>query len=211
MHQQLPQQSSRYLGCRTRVKASWENGIHPLIMRLFTALDVSPQVRGRLSDLARELQPLARLRWSPEANLHITTKFIGEWPAERLNEVRDALPAMYPEPNVTVSGVGFFPNDRRPKVLFARVEPSAELTALAQSTDAALQILGIAPEKHPYRPHVTLARIPEATRLHGLRERLAELQPECFGTFPGTEYSFYESCAGRYTKLQTYSLSVLAR
>ncbi len=180
-------------------------------MRLFTALDVSPQVRGGLSVLARELQPLVRLKWSSEANLHITTKFIGEWPAERLAEIRDALPVMYPEPHVTVSGVGFFPNDRHPKVFFARVEPSAELAALAQSTDAALQVLGIAPEKHPYRPHVTLARIPEATRLHGLWKRLAELQPGCFGTFPGTEYSLYESYAGRYTKLQTYSLPVLAR
>jgi len=180
-------------------------------MRLFTAVDIGPEVRERLVALAATLQPLARLKWSPAPNLHITTKFIGEWPADRLTELTGVLPASLPEPLITVSGIGFFPNDRHPKVLFARVEPSAALTALAHATDAALQRLGIVPEKHPYRPHVTLARIPECTRLHGLRERLDETPPGHFGTFPGSEFSLYESCGGHYTKLQTFPLQVLAR
>ncbi len=180
-------------------------------MRLFTALDIGPQIREDLVALIAGLQPLARLRWSPAANLHITTKFIGEWPAHRLAELAEVLPAGLPEPKVTISGVGFFPNDRYPKVFFARVAPSAELTALAQHTGAALQALGIAPEKHPYRPHVTLARIPEATRLHGLRERLDQLQPGYFGTFPASEFALYESRGGHYTKLQSFPLQVLAR
>ena len=211
MHQQLAQQSARHLRRRAGIKASWENGIHSPIMRLFTALDLSPQVCDRLSALVQELQPLARLKWSPPANLHITTKFIGEWPLERLGELTEALPIQNPELQVTVSGVGFFPNDGHPKVLFGRVDPSAELIALAQLTDTALRQLGIAPEKHPFRPHVTLARIPQGTRIHGLRERLGELASESFGNFRATEFSLFESRAGHYAKLRTFPLQVLVR
>ena len=36
-------------------------------------------------------KPLARINWSPVDNLHITTKFIGEWPEARLDEIKRAL------------------------------------------------------------------------------------------------------------------------
>ena len=62
-------------------------------MRLFTALDLAPGVAANLERLLKQLRPTARIQWSPPANLHITTKFIGEWPDERLAELRAALAA----------------------------------------------------------------------------------------------------------------------
>ena len=49
-------------------------------MRLFTAIDLPADVRDRLDKLIARLRPLARINWSPPENLHITTKFIGQWP-----------------------------------------------------------------------------------------------------------------------------------
>ena len=43
-----------------------------------------------LEELLRHLKPSARIAWSPIANLHVTTKFIGEWPEERLGELTAA-------------------------------------------------------------------------------------------------------------------------
>ena len=40
------------------------------------------------NELLRELRPLAPLNWSPMENLHITSKFIGEWPEQRLGELK---------------------------------------------------------------------------------------------------------------------------
>jgi 2'-5' RNA ligase len=205
MHKQLPQQRTRDFSGWALIKASWENDIHSPIMRLFTAIDLEASVSRKLQVLIAELQPVARLRWSRPENLHITTKFIGEWPEERLPELSSVMPAGVP-PFISVSGVGFFPNERYPKVFFARVESSAELSVLARSTDLALQGLGIPAEKHPYRPHVTLARVPESVRLERMRERLQELKPGNFGTFRALEYSLFESCAGRYTKRETFPL-----
>ena len=175
-------------------------------MRLFTALDLPGSVIDHLQELVRQLRPAARLRWSPPENLHITTKFIGDWPEDRLAELRAHLPAGPSVPEIIVSGVGFFPNDRYPKVFYARVAPSPELLQLAKVTDFQLSEFGVPIDKHPYRPHVTLARVPESLHLHALHDRIAELSPGLFGSFEAIEYSLFESKAGRYTRLSTHAL-----
>ena len=60
-------------------------------MRLFTALDLPPDVLLRLERLLAALRPEASIKWSPLDNLHITTKFIGEWPEKRVDELDAAL------------------------------------------------------------------------------------------------------------------------
>src|SRR5579884_2491547 len=52
------------------------------LMRLFTGLDLPAEIVGNLKSLLRRLQPEAPINWSPPENLHVTTKFIGEWPEE---------------------------------------------------------------------------------------------------------------------------------
>ena len=60
-------------------------------MRLFTAIDISAEVRQNLKNFVAKLKPMAKISWSPVDNLHITTKFIGEWPEARLEEMKRAL------------------------------------------------------------------------------------------------------------------------
>jgi 2'-5' RNA ligase len=54
-------------------------------MRLFTAIDLPAEVLDPLREFLARLRPLAKLHWSPVENLHITTKFIGEWPEARID------------------------------------------------------------------------------------------------------------------------------
>ena len=49
-------------------------------MRLFTAIDLPDEMIWKLERLLSVLRPEAIIKWSPIDNLHITTKFIGEWP-----------------------------------------------------------------------------------------------------------------------------------
>ena len=60
-------------------------------MRLFTGLDLPPDVVRNLDGLMARLRPAARIQWISPANLHLTTKFIGEWPEARLEELKTAL------------------------------------------------------------------------------------------------------------------------
>jgi 2'-5' RNA ligase len=57
-------------------------------MRLFVGLDLPPATVGSLEALLNRLRPAARIQWSPPVNLHITTKFIGEWPEEKLDQLK---------------------------------------------------------------------------------------------------------------------------
>jgi 2'-5' RNA ligase len=180
-------------------------------MRLFTAIDLPEEVRSSLRSLLARLRPLARIHWSPVENLHITTKFIGEWPAPRLDEMKQALATMrrLGTFEISVRGLGWFPNDRRPRVFWAGVEDGREggrpLANLARATEQAVAALGVPIEDRPYSPHLTLARIREAAPLEALGATLAKTAAD-FGTFRVTGFSLYLSAGGKYTRLAAFSL-----
>jgi len=165
-------------------------------MRLFTALDPSPEVHESLTQLLRRLQPTARLRWTKPENLHLTLKFIGEWPEDRLEELKQAL-ASIPAPSagfdVKFSGDGIFPKTRTPRVFWVGIEPSAELRQLAADMDRVLGTLGIAPEKRAFSPHLTLARIQERTSLGPLHREIESLLSLEFGAFHAECFYLYQS------------------
>lgn len=176
-------------------------------MRLFTAVDIPEEVREHLRALVARWKPLAHIGWSPVDNLHITTKFIGEWPEARLDEMKRALHAIPPGGvfEVAVRGLGWFPNDRRPRVLWAGVEGGDALLSLARATEEAVAALGVPIETRPYSPHLTLARIRESVPLDNLRSAVAHTAPD-FGAFRVTEFFLYLSAGGKYTRLAAFPL-----
>ncbi len=143
----------------------------------------------RLGRLLRELRPLAPLNWSPLENLHITTKFIGAWPEERLEELTHALAEMRPPAAFPVTIAGLV---RKPRMLFAEVHAGPELATLASQVEEALEPLGVAREQRAYTPHITLARIGDKP-VHAVREHIANMKNPEFGTFQVTEFHLYSS------------------
>jgi RNA 2',3'-cyclic 3'-phosphodiesterase len=93
-------------------------------MRLFTAIDLPAEMLEKLGEFLARLRPLAKLRWTAVENLHITTKFIGEWPESRIEDMKTALGRVHQSGpiDVAVRGVGWFPNLQRPRVFWAGVE-----------------------------------------------------------------------------------------
>ncbi len=184
-------------------------------MRLFTGLDLPGDVETRLDRLLAELRPTAPIQWSPLENLHITTKFIGDFPEGRLAELVAALKAI-PKPgplSVAIRGVGWFPNPHQARVLFAAVDAPPGLQKLANATDAACASLGVPNETKPYSPHLTLARIRGAENLTPVRQAIARRESLDFGAFTASSFFLYRS--GRsadhrgsaYTKLSEFSLA----
>ena len=179
-----------------------------VFVRLFTGIAVPPEVTQKLSHVLELLRPTAQIRWTPIYNLHVTTKFIGEWPEARLQEVINALEPLSTRAQMTleVSGIGWFPNPHSPRILFAAIKAPISLQELAADTEAVLEKLGIAPESKSFRPHLTLARIKEpGTPLGPLRHAIAELESNSFGSFPVSGFSLYLSKVGPagsiYTRL----------
>jgi 2'-5' RNA ligase len=178
-------------------------------MRLFTAIDISADVMEGIRTLLDRLRPLAKINWSPVENLHITTKFIGEWPETGLEDMKRTLAAipLPPAVNVEVRGLGWFPNPSHPRVFWAGVEGGQPLQALAQTTEQAVAGLGVPVEQRPYSPHLTLARIKDRVPLESLRTAVAAAEAKSFGTFHPPAFYLYLSAGGKYTKLAEFPLA----
>jgi 2'-5' RNA ligase len=181
-------------------------------MRLFIGLDLPAEVVRNLEKLLDGLGPSARIQWSPPANLHVTTKFIGEWPEERLEELKSALSTIPARPPLAVNihHLGFFPNPHSPRVFWCGIDAPG-LAELAADTDRVTSTLGIESEKRDYSPHLTLARIKEKLNLQPLRESIAALPSLEFGRFDVHSFFLYRSKlhpkGSVYTKLAEFPLS----
>src|ERR1700722_19408164 len=183
-------------------------------MRLFTGVDLPAKGRGRLERRLMHLRPCAHLKWSPVYNLHVTLKFIGEWPEEKLPQLEAALRTVAPRVPVPaeVKGLGWFPNPHHPRVFWVGVHAGEALAALVRDIDSALGPVGIAKEDRAFNPHLTLARIKEPAPLQALRSAIEALQSVEFGAFEWNRYHLYRSQPGPagsiYTKLSEYPFQV---
>jgi 2'-5' RNA ligase len=180
-------------------------------MRLFTGIDLPEEVVRNLEALLARLRPAAHIHWSPPANLHITTKFIGAWPEERLADLTAAL-SRIPPPAIPVHirQLGFYPNPHAPRILWCGIEAPG-LDALAAETDRAASAIGVPSETRPFSPHLTLARIKPKPELQPLREAIAALPSLEFGRFDARRFFLYQSIlrpsGSVYTKLAEFPLS----
>jgi 2'-5' RNA ligase len=182
-------------------------------MRLFVAIDIPSEIKTRLRAFVDPLRPTSKLSWSPVDNLHVTTKFIGEWPEERLGELKDAL-GQVPKPGlveVAVRGLGWFPNAKNPRVFWAGIESGASLQKLAEDTERKLAALGVPVEERGFHPHLTLARRRDPVPLDKLRRALEQQGQDSsrhdFGSFQAASFALYLSAGGKYTKLEEFPLA----
>jgi 2'-5' RNA ligase len=179
-------------------------------MRLFTAIDLPAETLLRLERLLSALRPEALIKWSPLDNLHITTKFIGEWPESRINDLDAALAGLTARDafEVELRNIGWFPNERSPRVLWAGVHAGPALRQLMTDTEQRLMTLGIAKDEKPATPHLTLARIKTPVPLRNLRLKVEELQPAEIGKFSARNFNLFRSDPGSnasiYRRLRDY-------
>ena len=182
-------------------------------MRLFTAIDLPSEVLLRLDRLLIALRPEALIKWSPLDNLHITTKFIGEWPESRLEELHETLATITPREafSIELKDLGWFPNERSPRVLWAGVHGGAPLLGLVRNIEERLETLGVKKEEREFAGHLTLARIKNPVPLRGLQQKVREMQNAGFGQFMASHFSLFRSDPGSnssiYRKLRDYKFA----
>ncbi|MCW5964296.1 MAG: RNA 2',3'-cyclic phosphodiesterase [Bryobacterales bacterium] len=181
-------------------------------MRLFVAIDIPDLLLQQIVGLIQQLRPAAKARWSPAGNLHITTKFLGEVDPGQLPAVVEALRSM-PRGGpirVRLGGLGWLPNPHSPRILYLGVQAPQSLPDLHTATDTAMAALGIPRETKPFRPHLTLARIPKGCQVVELRQAIAAIPPAEPVEFEATTFHLYESqlqpTGSVYVKRERFSL-----
>ena len=168
--------------------------------RLFAALDLPDDIREEVVAWQRVELVDPSLRVSKPDNLHITLVFLGyqrERDVEPISELIQTLQSPAPRLRFEPEPVPKGGSKARPS-LFALDAPSEGAVALQAELEAGLVRAGFhKPEKRPFWPHLTVARVkPESRgsrRPAEIRTRPGSLPESVVRTFDSVRVSLYRS------------------
>lgn len=150
----------------------------PPKLRTFLAVELSDSLKSAVADLLDRLQKGARFtgahpKWVKPTGIHLTLKFFGQTTQDQRDQIIEALhpiSARHAAHTVRVKGLGAFPTQRRPRVLWVGVKRAQPLIALQEDIERALEPLGWPPEDREFSPHLTLARVKSLHRAGALMD-----------------------------------------
>jgi 2'-5' RNA ligase len=135
------------------------------VIRAFIAIKLSTEIQESLkqvsSQLKKQLQGIP-VRWVPVENIHLTIKFLGNVSNTNLEVLKRILETecsrLQPF-EISVGELGAFPNSRRPRVAWVKVQAPRELFTIQRGIEEESTRLGYAREKREFKPHLTLGRV----------------------------------------------------
>jgi len=146
-------------------------------IRTFVAIELSADIQSeltRVQEMLKEKIAPPHLRWADPANVHLTLKFLGNVPLDRIQEITAALKEACAGLSpfiMEVFGLGCFPSTSNPRVIWVGVqEETGSLRRLEERVEESLAVLGFKPERRSFRPHLTLGRVRK--QAHGGARRI---------------------------------------
>lgn len=156
-------------------------------MRTFVAIPLPAECQSMLDQMQRELRACsAEVGWAAIPSIHLTLKFLGEVNPEVLPKLAESLEAACESEQgfeLRLHGLGCFPNQKSPRVIWCRIDGNTEaLLRLQQKMEAACNEIGFPPEERAFKPHLTLGRVKGKRNLQPLLD--------CIKIGSGLERSF---------------------
>lgn len=128
----------------------------------FLAFHVPGTIGSYLHRIAVEIKEDCRYRyWTQPEDAHVTLVFLGALDRDRLSAVCRIVRPLAGRTDpfvVSLTHLGTFGQQTQPRVIFAGFSPSEPLGRFQAEAAALLAGQGIAADKRPYHPHVTLAK-----------------------------------------------------
>lgn len=188
--------------------------------RLFIAVPVADEAVATIAALVERVRSDGvpgggrDVRWVRLDGLHVTLRFLGPTPEDRVEAAADATRAAAAahEPfDVAISQAGAFPSRNRPRALWLDILVGApELSAVAATVNAMLQRRGWEPDERPLRAHLTLARSDGIRAGAAIATRLIDAAADLEVRFRADRIVLFESRTGggpaRYEPLEVVRL-----
>jgi len=134
------------------------------LTRLFVALPIPLTQRERLRGICCGVRQAG---WLSDENFHLTLRFIGEVEEPEVAYIISALSSVrLPQFELRVSGVGHFKSGHKITSLWAKVKMSSALVSLHERIEKVLRRHGLNPDSRKFIPHVTLAKLKNASPVH---------------------------------------------
>lgn len=125
-------------------------------MRLFVSIDLPDEILEEVQSWVPK-----QTGWRKVGNhqMHLTLAFLGECSAQEKEEIHRQLSGIdYNSFEISISGLGAFPNESSPRIIWAGIEPDDELMNLQEKISARLETYLKPKDPHSYVPHITIAR-----------------------------------------------------
>jgi RNA 2',3'-cyclic 3'-phosphodiesterase len=130
------------------------------MVRAFIALELSDEIRARLSEAQEVLkQCTARMTWVERENIHITVKFLGEVDEKLIPKLKTALTSIPFRSFQINTGIITINNPHRPFTVWCTIEDGGRGAQFLDLVENSLSSHGFAREKRKFRPHATVARV----------------------------------------------------
>ena len=135
------------------------------VIRVFIAAPIPPPAKLVLSNVIERLSGkiLNGVRWVNADGIQLTIKFLGNIKPEGVAKITEAMGRSAAEVSpfeVRLWGLGTFPNEKKPRVLWAGMEGDIDrLRELQEKTEGALEVMGYPIDRRPFNPHLTLGRV----------------------------------------------------
>ena len=170
-------------------------------LRAFIAIDIPAGIKKVLTLQTANLHAQAgrSVRWVASENMHLTLKFLGELsPAnvELLSQTIQSECSQHPPFEIVVSGLGRFPNLRRPRVIWAGLQVPLDLGRLQRRIELEAARLGYPPEDKPFSAHLTIGRVREQVsfeEMKAIETALSGMSAGEFGRFTAQTVTLFKS------------------
>lgn len=144
------------------------------------AVPATDAVRAAAVETIERLRGVGDVRWVRPELLHLTLKYLGATPSEKMPAVAQNLEEnanTFSRVVVELGGAGAFPNERRPQTLWLGLsgEGVSSLGRLAEGIERGLEPLGFAREQRAFRPHLTIGRVKSPRGQAELSQRLRQV------------------------------------
>jgi len=156
-----------------------------MTIRSFIAIKLPDDIRRSVAEMIAELRKSeADVKWVPAEKIHITLKFLGNTDDSLIPMIKKRISKKLSHFNVfyiKIVGVGCFPSERRPRVLWIGIENSEELKCIQKDIDTEVAGLGFALEERPFSPHLTIGRVRSQKGIAEMLGRFARFRSVDFG------------------------------
>jgi 2'-5' RNA ligase len=148
-------------------KARWQcNQYRDMnLLRAFIAIEIPSSIQSAIeqaTDGLRKAVDSSLVRWVPPANMHLTLKFLGDVSETNLQFIKHMLMqecAQHPAFDLQIGKLGFFPNSKRPRVIWIGLKAPTALAMLQNAIETAAERLGYTKEERDFSPHLTIGRV----------------------------------------------------
>jgi 2'-5' RNA ligase len=167
-------------------------------MRTFIAIDMNKKLKESICDYINEFKKInkSNIKWIKENGLHVTLKFLGEIPEEKISDIDDILENIaknHKPVSMTLKGTGFFPPNKTPRVLWIGIETNNTLSDIQSQLEEELQKLGFPKEKRRFSPHLTMGRIKKPFNLQPVLLKIEADKEKFFGEMMAEKITFFRS------------------